>query len=99
MLKLNPDEILKSGNNGLIASYRQSNLTQIMKSSATPTSDPIFVSKIQTMFDDFAGAGSYQAARQAAGSAVTDMDFAIRSSGGLFGLASERNMEEVVIRS
>ena len=99
MLKLNPDEILKSGDTGLIASYRQSNLTQIMKSSATPTSDPFFVSQIQTMFDDFAGAGSYQAARQAAGSAVTDMDFAIRSSGGLFRSASERNVEEVVIRS
>jgi hypothetical protein len=99
MLKLNPDEILKSGDNGLIASYRQSNLTQIMKSSATPKSDPIFVSKIQTMFDDYAGAGSYQSAREAAGSAVTDMDFAIRSSGGLFRSAGERNMEELTIRS
>lgn len=104
MLKLNADEILESGDAGLIASYRQSSLTQIMRSSAAPKEDKIFASVIEEMYDSRVGAGSYREAfnrisRESTDRSMTPMEFAIRVSGRMYKSSLESGEEELTMRS
>jgi hypothetical protein len=104
MLKLNADEILESGDAGLIASYRQSNLTQIMRSSAAPKEDKIFASAIEEMYDSRVGAGSYREAfnrisRESTDRSMTPMEFAIRLSGRMYKSSLENGEEALTMRS
>jgi hypothetical protein len=104
MLALNADEILESGNTGLIASYRQSSLTQIMKSSASPAEDKIFINSIEKMYNSQMGAGSYKEAfdyvsSRSADTVMTPMDFAVRVSGRLYKNSIQDGLEEVTMRS
>jgi hypothetical protein len=104
MLKLNADEILESGDAGLIASYRQSSLTQIMRSSAAPKEDKIFASAIEEMYDSRLGAGSYREAfnrisRESTDRSMTPMEFAIRVSGRMYKSSLESGEEELTMRS
>jgi hypothetical protein len=104
MLALNADEILESGNAGLISSYRQSSLTQIMRSSASPGKDKNFISAIETMYDSQMGAGSYKeafdiAATRSASATITEMDFAVRTSGALYKHSVREGLEDLTMRS
>jgi hypothetical protein len=104
MLALNADEILESGNTGLIASYRQSSLTQILKSSASPAEDKIFINSIEKMYNSQMGAGSYKEAfdyvsSRSADTVMTPMDFAVRVSGRLYKNSIQDGLEEVTMRS
>jgi hypothetical protein len=104
MLALNTDEILESGNTGLIASYRQSSLTQILKSSASPSEDKIFIDSIEKMYNSQMGAGSYKEAfdyvsSKSTNAAITPMDFAVRVSGRLYKNSIQDGLEEVTMRS
>jgi len=104
MLKLNADEILESGDAGLIASYRQSSLTQIMRSSAAPKEDKIFASAIEEMYDSRLGVGSYREAfnrisRESTDRSMTPMEFAIRVSGRMYKSSLESGEEELTMRS
>ena len=104
MLALNADEILESGNAGLIASYRQSSLTQILKSSASPVEDKIFINSIEKMYNSQMGAGSYKEAfdyvsSRSADTVMTPMDFAVRVSGRLYKNSVQDGLEEVTMRS
>ena len=103
MLALNADEILESGNAGLISSYRQSSLTQIMRSSASPGKDKNFISAIETMYDSQMGAGSYKeafdiAATRSASATITEMDFAVRTSGALYKYSVREGLEDLTMR-
>jgi hypothetical protein len=104
MLALNADEILESGNAGLISSYRQSSLTQIMRSSASPGKDKNFISAIETIYDSQMGAGSYKeafdiAATRSASATITEMDFAVRTSGALYKHSVREGLEDLTMRS
>jgi hypothetical protein len=103
MLKLTADEILESGNTGLIASYRQSNLTQIMKSSATPSEDKFFINAIEEIYNKKAGVGasSYKEVFDyvSTKSEMTPMDFAVRMSGRLYKSSMQEGLEDVTMRS
>jgi hypothetical protein len=104
MLKLNADEILESGDSGLIASYRRSSLTQILKSSAAPSEDQRFINAIEQMYDSRIGAGTYREAfnslsRESADRSITPMEFAIRVSGRMYKSSLESGEEELTMRS
>ena len=103
MLALNADEILESGNAGLISSYRQSSLTQIMRSSASPGKDKNFISAIETIYDSQMGAGSYKkafdiAATRSASATIGEMDFAVRTSGALYKHSVREGLEDLTMR-
>ena len=104
MLTLNEEEILKSGQAGVIASYRQSSLTQIIKSSSTTDADDIFIDQIKNLYDQQIGTGSYEkafdiAASKSANRIVTPMDFAVRTSGALYRSSIDSGLEDLTIRS
>ncbi|MFZ4104981.1 hypothetical protein [Flavobacterium sp.] len=107
MLTLNADEILKSGQAGVIASYRQSSLTQIIQSSSTTSADNIFIDEIKNLYNAKRGTGSYEKAFDIAASAasksanriLTPMDFAVRASGGMYRSSIDLGLEDVTIRS
>lgn len=105
MLKLTADEILQSGDAGLIASYRQSNLTQIISSAASPSSDDFFIDSIRNIFDSIPGAGSgaYQEGFEKLSAvsgekALSPMSFALRTAGRLYRVGSESGEEAIVLR-
>ena len=100
MLALNIDEALKTGDAGIIASYRQSSLTQILKSSAVPEADENFIKAIEKIYDSNVGAGSYKEAfkrisTESADRSMTPMEFAIRMSGRM----ARGESEEIALRS
>lgn len=103
MLALNADEILESGNAGLISSYRQSSLTQIMRSSASPSEDKMFINAIETIYNSQMGTGSYKeafeiAATRSASATMTPMDFAVRTSGALYKHSVREGLEDLTMR-
>jgi hypothetical protein len=107
MATLNADEVLKTGDAGIIASYRQSSLTQIVKSSATPTEDSIFINQIEKIYNSYKGAGSYKEAFNQISSQLDDrgmapmtsMEFAIRVTGNTFKNSIKEGLEEITMRS
>lgn len=87
LLTLTPEEITASGDLGLIASYRQSRLTQLMKANTKLPADQLFIDNIKTIFNNFRGSeNAYQdfvsqTIQQASGRSVSEMELALRAAG------------------
>ena len=105
MAALNVDEILRSGDSGIISSYRQSTMTQIMKKSIALNVDNKFIKSIEDIYESpltGKGKGSYEKLFIKANSGkanIGKMEFAVRVSGSMYQASVEQGLDEIAMRS
>ena len=85
-MTLTPEEITATGDMGLIASYRQSRLTQLMKANTKIPGNELFINDIKALYNKFIGSeNAYdtfasQISQSAEGRTLSPMELALRAT-------------------